>query len=385
MQLRLKTAIAVAASVGTGLCAGSLALPAESLADTVPAWARYHVSFDGTAVYHIEGTTGTRTEKIEATLGYGGSVDDVTFNGHAFDPSPAGKTTLTKAEFFGTADDSDPKADPNHGACAGDSGATAGPGVAVLPDRAPGDGSIAARVNPFQLVGITIDCYGLAERWGPSAAFGNAPVNGSGYEPFTVEIHLPPEAMRMGKVIQLYDQQVQPGYCPGDSNGSGVKACTLELKGTVTFLRTAASTKLVPYPAAPAPPGPSVHPGPVTSPSNLGPPDDSDLLVPLTAKAASVAADASSATVNVGCTGRCAYVVSVFAATGGARTAAARPLASAHGVLRSAGTKRLRLRFSARARRAIRRSGGLRVVVSASAPGGHTTRSRVLTLRLRHR
>ena len=342
------------------------------------------MSFDGTAVYHIEGTTGTRTEKIEATLGYGGSVDDVTFNENAFDPSPAGTTKLTKAEFFGTADDSDPKADPNHGACSGDSGATVGAGVAVLPGRAPDDGSIAARVNPFQLVGITIDCYGLAERWGPSAAFGNAPVNGSGYEPFTVEIHLPPEAMRMGKVIQLYDQHVQPGYCPGIRRTAAASQ-PAHWRGTVTFLRTAASTKLVPYPAAPAPPAPSVHPGPVTSPPNPSPPDDSDLLVPLTAKAASVAADASSATVKVGCTGRSAYVVSAFAATGGARTAAARPLASAHGVLRSAGTKRLRLRFSARARRAIRLSGGLRVVVSTSAPGGHTTRSRVLTLRLRHR
>ncbi|MGZ4186083.1 MAG: hypothetical protein ACXVSF_11985 [Solirubrobacteraceae bacterium] len=73
MQLHLRKAIAVVASLGAGLGAGALAVPAQGLADTartetVPAWARYNVSFDGTAVYQIEGTTRTRTEKIDATL-----------------------------------------------------------------------------------------------------------------------------------------------------------------------------------------------------------------------------------------------------------------------------------------------------------------------------
>jgi hypothetical protein len=374
MQRQSKSLVATVA-VSFGIAA--LVAPAESFgAISPPAWARYRVEISGSANYNYAATRDTQTEKAHATFTFSGGVDNVAFNGDKFDRSTVGATNISAVDFEVTMDDSRPHADPNHGSCGGSVGAVMDNGMYVHTGLTPLDGSVPVVVDPFQTVLLSGSCTGLLAG-NQGIPFSNIEL-GDEYSmsaPFDVAVSLPADAMRMGKVIELFDKQVPTSACP---NSPGSTTCTLTLKGSVTFLLKGYSDSK----SKAAPPG--SKPAPSAQPA---PPSDDDLLVPLVQKAVSVASNASAASVDVGCTGPCAYLVQAFiAAVGGhASDASARPLASAHGSLRAAGTRHVKLRFSKAARRAIRRAGGLRIVVSAHSQAGNHPSKRTVTLRIRRR
>jgi hypothetical protein len=116
-----------------------------------------------------------------------------------------------------------------------------------------------------------------------------------------------------------------------------------------------------------------------TTPSIL----DEDLIIPLPSGAAKLAPSAASATVPVTCATACSGTVSATPLAGGkARSAAARVLARARFKAGAGKRTRVTLHFSRAARRAIRRAGGVRLKIAATATGGRAAQ-RTLTLRLR--
>ena len=193
---------------------------------------------------------------------------------------------------------------------------------------------------------------------------------------------MPHEAIGMGKIIQLLDKTVTGTSCPG--YGDSTDSCTLKWKATVTFVRTFHAESGEPE-VKPAPPGeqqeqmpPPLDPTvPEIDESDLPelpgkPPesDDDDLFIPLPGSA-KLAPSAASATVAVLCPAGCKGVAVATPLARRARAAAAaKPLARTRFSAKPGARRTVTLRFGAKARRAIRRAGGVRIALSVTPAGG---------------
>lgn len=214
---------------------------------------------------------------------------------------------------------------------------------------------------------------------------------------YETQFTFPREAIGMGKVIQLVQEEVTDRTCPMDLAGTA-QTCRLTIEAVVTFDKVnefvvddapveIGEEDIPPLPGAPsepvAPSGPTgPAPGPAPEPDPL---DDLFIPLPPAAGAARLAPSAGSATVPVGCAADCTGTITATAAGGAkARAAAARALARKTFTSKAGRTTRVTLRFKPKARRAIRRAGGVKLTVSAKAASGATDR-RTLTLRLPRR
>jgi hypothetical protein len=210
--------------------------------------------------------------------------------------------------------------------------------------------------------------------------------------PFETTFEMPREAIGNGKIIQLLERRVTGADCP-DHDGDAFKSCVLSWKAEVTF--TKKSTETVTYdddgddlfvPIAPdGPPAPAPAPAPAPpappAPGGRGPVPGDDLFVPQTAQAK---LSRTGATVPVSCPTGCTGEAVVTGVTGRARSAARpRPLARARFTVAPGGRTTVRLRFNARARRAIAKAKGVKLVLTAKPRGSAATVRETLTLRRR--
>ena len=205
------------------------------------------------------------------------------------------------------------------------------------------------------------------------------------YETF---FEMPHEAVGMGKIIQLLNKTVTGTSCP-NYNELGTDSCTLKWKATVTFVRTfhaeigEPEVKPAPpeeQPAPPAPPSdPPIDPEELPVPPKPAPlpEDDDDLFIPLPGSA-KLAPGNASATVAVLCPTGCKGTATATPKGGRARSAAAKALARTRFTARPGVRTTVRLRFPNRARRAIRRAGGVKIALDVAPPGGAPIRRTVV-------
>ena len=208
-----------------------------------------------------------------------------------------------------------------------------------------------------------------------------------GHHTYETEFTFPREAIGMGKVIQIVDEEVTDRTCPNDLTGTA-QTCRLTIHATVTFDKVnefVVDDAPVEIGEEDIPPVPGTSPEPVapSGPSGPAPEPDplEDLFIPLPGGSARLAPSAASATVAVACAADCAGTVTATPAGGKARGAAARALARTRFTARAGKITRVTLRFRAKARRAIRRAGGVRLTIRASAPGRPAAR-RTVSLKL---
>ena len=226
-----------------------------------------------------------------------------------------------------------------------------------------------------------------------SASFDLLGKYAEGGHTYQTQFTFPREAIGMGRVIQLVEEEYTDRRCPNNLTGTS-DVCRLEFDATITFDKTNEYVidDGVPVEVTeddiPSPPGPGapveITEDDIPSPPGPGAPDPlEDLFIPLPSGSARLSPSAGSATVPVGCAADCTGTVTATAAGGGkARAAAARVLARKKFAARAGRTTRVTLRFKPAARRAIRRAGGVRITIKASA-AGRPAKTRTLTLRLR--
>jgi hypothetical protein len=188
---------------------------------------------------------------------------------------------------------------------------------------------------------------------------------------FYTEFDLPHEAIGMGKIIQLLDAKVTGADCPGHDEHT--TSCELRWNATATFVRTQQTEggpgHGLPDPALVLPPDPPVRPHPddvVPTPRVLPDPDD---VIP-SPPAAKLSAKADKAVVTVTCAVACTGTATAYPALGSARAAASRPLARTRFTSKAGRRTTVVLRFRPKARRAIRRAGGVRVVLDVKPRAG---------------
>ncbi len=101
MKLHRRIRLAV---VPAALGIAALAVPAGGLAkangNTVPVWARYGVTIQGSAHYYATSKEGTRNGVVYAGFRFKGAVSDVTFRrSSGFDPSPFGTAKISQVRL----------------------------------------------------------------------------------------------------------------------------------------------------------------------------------------------------------------------------------------------------------------------------------------------
>ena len=211
---------------------------------------------------------------------------------------------------------------------------------------------------------------------------------------YQTEFTFPREAIGMGRVIQLVDEEYTDRRCPNNVAGTS-DVCRLEFDATITFdekedyviddgTPIEIGEEDVPDPPVVIGeqdiPDPPVRIGEDDIPSPPGPLDD--VFIPIPPGAGRLSPSAATATVPVTCAADCKGTVTATAAGAKPRAAASRVLARKTFKARAGRAKPVTLRFKPAARRAIRRAGGVRLTIAASAPGRGTTR-RTVTLRLK--
>lgn len=111
MQRRRRTLLTV---VSAALGVAALAMPAESLAEPVPVWARYTITVQGRAVFDAtKRPDGTRNAEVHARFSYSGAVSYVTFRSSSgFRSAPLGTTKISQASLNLIEWDTAPHANP---------------------------------------------------------------------------------------------------------------------------------------------------------------------------------------------------------------------------------------------------------------------------------
>lgn len=379
------------------------AVPSGSaLADQTPGEAMmsytYAVTVEGTADYsrHFEQAAGggTATEDAEAHLAWTTQIPVFQFfgtmptsgSGNVQDGATVGvdfRASVPEAEYTDT------------GACA--SGTLDGGASTVkLSDWTKAKGYLV-QANVLTAGKIKLgSCSGMLKNYDGSISLSqNLAENGAA--PWTQTFDMPPEAVGQGKIIQLLDRTVTGVDCPG--HRPGVTSCTLNWHAKLTFVKTAEDVLiwpgdpddlLVPIPpgagATPTPaPAPAPTPAPATTPSTPTPGNSIDFILSNVRKAATLATTGASATLPVSCPSGCSgTAIATAASSGHASAAAARTLGRASFSVKPKGTKKVTLRFGAKARRAIRKAGAVKVAVRVKVPGA-AAKQQTITLRLRHR
>lgn len=212
-------------------------------------------------------------------------------------------------------------------------------------------------------------------RWVGRGEFSSLPLG----NPYSVLFTMPPEALKLGKVIHVVksDDTKMRRLC-----GTWFSTCTWSWEGTITFTRT----DYVEPGDAPAPLEPQLPPKPdpfedvvplvPPTPAKPKASDPFEDLVPLV-PASTATATTKSASVQITCPAACSGTVKAFAASRGARAAGAKPLAVKRFRLAAGRKTRVTLAFRSRARAAVRRAGAVRLVVTT----GRTNRA--VTARVR--
>lgn len=272
--------------------------------------------------------------------------------------------------------------------------------AADLPGGLPTlDDEVHLFLRPFDAFDVTFECttdshpgVSLARPFGDDAHYDDGTVK-FGSNPFDIAFSLPREALGMGYIEQLIPIQAFEGErCPHYGEYETTK-CRLAWQAKIKFTKlwekpidatatptpTATST---PAPVPPAAPDDDWLVPLVPAPA----PDDDDWLVPLVPAAkASLSSNARKASFSVACAGGCTGTATLTAGTGpGARAAKARkPLAKTSFKVAKGRTRRVTLKLGGKARRAVKRAGGARVVVRTRAGGKTTTTTLKLRLKFR--
>ena len=204
---------------------------------------------------------------------------------------------------------------------------------------------------------------------------------------FEQRFELPPEAVGMGKIVQVVQPQpgqVLAGNCPGYTQEPGERCtATLAWSGTITFTKIAGTTA---PPKKPFDDGddliaPLVPPKPTDDGDDLIAPlvpakpfdDGDDLIAPLVPAKPKVGPGAKTVTFKASCPAGCAGTAVVSAAGGG------RASAAASSVLRfrvaAGGVKTVRLTLPSSVRRKLRGAKRAKLVVTLRPPKGAPRRT----------
>jgi hypothetical protein len=323
------------------LVAGATLLSASAAAD---ASTNYRVDSDLVGEYHMTAAPPDGTAAVNVGFTTESDQPKVTIEDGVVEPTRAGISGVSHVETMGHFTGSGHSAD-----CSGTTGNMIGHlGVSVAPF---GVGQLA--LSPFDGLEWTWACTGF------NAPSGLALVNikdSTGAGPFDA-IVATPDASSPGIVVRDVDRTVEGSTCPLHSQYT--LSCTVHITGTVTFIREGT-------PAPRVPPGTYYTPGTAPEAHVIGLPRDARRVL-----------------VQVRCgEQRCPAVrVEVFAwgAAGAASKHHARPLATRRLSLAQGASKRVAIRFSKKARKRIKRAGGVRIVVSEGSA------RRTLTVRLPHR
>jgi hypothetical protein len=245
-------------------------------------------------------------------------------------------------------------------------------------------------VSPFDYMSIDIPCtgytgYPFVSKIGfPISSLGQTRTN----HPYGALITMPKDALAQGKVIHVVES-----FAPRANHSclthTGFE-CSLVWKGTITLTRKqyappapGPDDDVAPLPPPlPAPPADLVKPAPAPAP----PAADDDLLFPLVPETGPAKLDASgrTASTTVTCGSGCSGTMKAFAAGGSPRAvaAAARALATKRFTAKPGRPTKVTVRLSPRARRAVKRAGGVRLVLDLRPKGGKPVR-RVVGARLK--
>ena len=215
---------------------------------------------------------------------------------------------------------------------------------------------------------------------------------------FEQRFELPPEAVGMGKIVQVVKPQpgqVLAGNCPGYSQQEGERCtATLAWSGTITFTKTGGTSAAKPVdegddliaPLVPAK-KPAIDEGddliaPLVPAKKPVIDEGDDLIAPLVPAKPKVGPGAKTMTFRASCPAGCAGTAVVTAA-GGARASAA-----SRAVLRfrvaAGGPKTVRLTLPASVRRKLRGARRAKLVVTMTPPKG-AARKTTLTVALPRR
>lgn len=357
----------------------------------------YAVTIEGSASYArhdaVPGAQGDWTTDVAAEWTWKATIPTVTFFDDRF--SMASVPTATGTVKSGSLTLTIPTLEgPKVGSCTGKAwdqmpGAPIMTGQTEKPEGASSEGIF---IRVMEGGGVRVDqCTGMLK--GTPQTFGvGSPGTGrtNAYETF---FEMPHEAVGMGKIIQLLDRTVTGTSCPGYTEEQ-TDSCTLTWKATVTFVRTFHAESGEPG-VKPAPPGEQTPPPapapPVQEPVELGPedlplpprrdepaPTLEDLFIPLPGSAR-LAPSGARATVTVVCPTGCQGTAVARPAGARARAAgAAKPLARTRFRAKPGVETVVALRLGARARRAVRRAGGVKITLDAAPKGGARVRRTVV-------
>ena len=297
-------------------------------------------------------------------------------NSVAMTSSPSTEVTQVDAELANTI----PTVDgPRTGACTGSSHREpTGSGrlaPSLITDPTAAKEILDIRVLDSVLLDLP-NCTGLlaGNRGGIAVTNGDALFpNG----PFDTPFDMPHEAIGMGKIIQLLDDTVTGSRCPGYRDGT--VSCSLAWSAKVTFVRTG-QQEIGPVPD----PAPGDEDLVVPLPGDDEdlviplPGPDEDLIIPLPPRG-KLSPRAERAQLSLRCATACSGQATAFAAQDRGHASASRALARTRFTGAPGRTTTVTLRFRPQARRAIRRAGGVRVVLGVTPrTGGRPTRRTVL-------
>ncbi|HEY1277729.1 MAG TPA: hypothetical protein VGF25_22670 [Thermoleophilaceae bacterium] len=260
------------------------------------------------------------------------------------------------------------------GSCFGTRADVLGAAAAEEGLLAPVSGGTQVVFSPFDIITLPLTCQ-AGTPFATALSLADLPATGLGYGPFDLVFDLPAEATSQGKVIQLVRRDVPKEQCPLNSQYSD--ACTLQIEGTVTFTRTGTHSG---QPAPPTPPGDG---GDDDDPPTPPVEDEGELLTPLVPGKTARLRGTRAARFTLRCPAGCTVTARVYAAGHSPTAARRRPLATRRLTLAAGRAKRVEIRFGKSARRAIKRSGGIRVELAARPRGGGPEERSAFQLRLR--
>jgi hypothetical protein len=350
---------------GTAIVAALLCSAACAQAATV---SDYSVDTQLAAHYEQHATPPDGTAEFQSTFSISTTYPKVSFSDGELVGPAAGATSVSNVDSTAYMEAHTPTGTVSASCAGSTTQPIAGPSItaSVL---APLGGGALLTVKPFSDITLLWTCTGPTTF--PSALLLPNLAGPDGTGPFDISFSLPAEASTMGKIIQLVNKDVPTDQCP--LRNPSTTTCTLHLQGQVTFQRIGQNTEQPP-------------PSDDDLLEPLGPKKTvEDLLTPLVKKA-KLAADGSATTFSFTCGAGCTLTARVYGGGGGPRAASApAPLATKRITLAKGGTRKVTMRFGKKARRAIKRAGGVRLqLVTKPLHGGRATK-RTLTLRLARR
>jgi hypothetical protein len=357
-------------------CSLALAAPAAS------AGSEWSLVFTATGSWDIETVSSNSTWREKADFTWRTEMDGITFDdsgrlvapGHGVS-TPAGKAWFHNETVINGRTEVD---DCPYGGA-----------PATWPNYVPklvADASIAGPdakevlvLRPFDWLGIEVPCPNRQSQWPETVSYPFA----SGYpdiqHPFGAYFTMPADALAQGKVIHLVQS-----FAPR-ANKQCLDAwhpvCSVTWSGEVTLTRKqyAPPAQKPGEEVAPLPPPIVEHHAPVKESAPAPVP------APPAASKAKLDRGARSVSTTVTCAAGCTGSIKAFAGGAAPRAVAAaarKALASRRFVAAAGQATTVSLKLPARARRAVRRAGGVRLVV-AMTPAGGAPVTKTVTAKLR--